>query len=104
MSESTKLINQENVQTVIAVCFVIALLALAMNFYNLVQIHRSDDNTLALSAALEQRVSAVESGSSDADALQARIAALEGQITALEEWKAAEDAEDAAEGEGEAPE
>ena len=40
MSEKSSIISSENTQTVVAVCFVLALLAVAFNFYNYVRIQQ----------------------------------------------------------------
>ena len=98
MSETPKVITSANMQTVIAVCFILALLALAFNFYNFKQIHNVTTGVGNLQIEQMARIDQVAKPEKVAD-LEAKVAALEGKLAALEEWKAAEEAEDAAEGE-----
>lgn len=103
MSDTPKIITTSNMQTVIAVCFVLGLLALAFNFYNFKQIHNVTAGVGNLNIDQIARIDQVANPEKVSE-LEAKVADLEGKLAALEAWKAAEEAEDAAEEEGaEAP-
>ncbi len=103
MSDTPKIITTSNMQTVIAVCFILGLLALAFNFYNFKQIHNVTAGVGNLSVDQMARIDQVANPQKVAD-LEAKVTDLEGKLAALEEWRAAEEAKDAAEEAEEAPE
>ena len=77
MSEKSSIISSENTQTVVAVCFVLALLAVAFNFYNYVRIQQLVQVTGKIYAgSLEQDIVSSERLKAFSD-LEKRVAALE---------------------------
>ena len=76
MSENRPLMNRDSLQTVVAVCFVLALLSVTFNFYNLNRLNNHQQFVAELNnhnlagmqsqlAALNQRLEAVNKRSED---------------------------------------
>jgi hypothetical protein len=77
MSEKSTIISSENTQTVVAVCFVLALLAVAFNFYNYVRIQQLVQVTGKIYAgSLEQDIVSSERLKAFSD-LEKRVSAME---------------------------
>jgi len=77
MSEKSTIISSENTQTVVAVCFVLALLAVAFNFYNYVRIQQLVQVTGKIYAgSLEMDIVASERLRAFSD-LEKRVSAIE---------------------------
>ena len=78
MSEKSSIISSENTQTVVAVCFVLALLAVAFNFYNYVRIQQLVQVTGKIYAGSLEQEHIVSSERLKAFSdLEKRVAALE---------------------------
>jgi hypothetical protein len=91
MSEKSTLISGENLPTIAVVAFVLALLSLAMNYYNYTRIDQVVAGQLEITEKTVDRVrnNAKNYPTEKLTALEARIADLEGK---LKEQQAKEEA------------
>ena len=88
MSEKSGVFSQENLSTIVAVTFVLALVSLAFNFFTFSRLNE----VAVVAGAVDVGVNAKHTQS--IDELRTKIAALEGEVAAAK--KAAADAKKAA--------
>ena len=87
------LISGENLQTIVAVTFVLALLAVAFNFFNFTRIqqaytiaaHVNNENLAGLGGSITDHAAQLQETQVKIDALGEKISALDARITALEQ-------------------
>ncbi len=89
MTESSPILSRENLNTIVAVAFVLGLFALSMNLWNYTNTNQLLNGMLSLqqaadakTTALVGRVDALEQGAARTEALERRIAELEAKVTA----------------------
>ena len=83
MSERSKILSSQNLQTIVAVAFVLVLVSLGLNFYIFARTNQITAGMLDVEAA------SIRANAKSEAALQQQITALQGQVAALEGQKAA---------------
>ncbi|MBT3221855.1 MAG: hypothetical protein HN348_22490 [Proteobacteria bacterium] len=83
MSEKNQIISAGNLQTVVVVCFVLSLLAIAFNFYNFARINQVMAGTQFVNQDSVETDLAIVNRLNRISNLEGRLASLETQLTAL---------------------
>lgn len=96
MSEPSVSMSKENLNTLVAVAFVLGLFAVAMNLWNHSTSSQMLDGLLAMEQASSAKVTAIEQRATALEAATAKIADLERRIGELEAKAAAPPVADAA--------
>ena len=89
MSDKSSLIGSENLQTVVAVTFVLALLGIALNYFNYSRTSLVASGESAVTEAIIERVRASAVDPAELAALRTDIAALQNELKDLKAAQAA---------------
>ena len=92
MPEKNQIISSNNLQTVVVVCFVLSLLAIAFNFYNFARINQALVGNHAVNYSSVETDLAIVNRLNRLSNVETRIESLESQLTALATAEKPEDA------------